>query len=71
MKITDKTRIKVYSTICTALGFHKWDRWSTKDKLKEEYNLVYTSRRWNIFYFKANDESKLALFMLKYGEYLK
>lgn len=71
MKITDKTRIKVKSKLCAELGFYLWDRWKLSEYLSKNYDFEYTSRRWNILYFRPKDINKATLFVLKYGEFVK
>ena len=68
--ITKRTRIKVERTIASELGFRWWETWFVIESLEREFNFKKTCKRWNYYYFHPKDESKLALFVLKYGNFI-
>lgn len=65
-----RKRLKVSSKICKEYNLYTWDRWKLKTKLWDEFKIEYTSKRNSVFYFRPCDEQKLAIFFLKYGEYI-
>lgn len=71
MKIAKNKRVRITRDLITALGFQWWNRWEFTQHLNKTYNLVPTCRRNGLYYFKPLDVSKLTLFLLTYGDYVK
>jgi hypothetical protein len=70
IKFTSKTRIKVSARILDELGLKWWEHWSLRVRLKQDYDMLFTSKRGSIFYFKVLDEKKFLLFSLNYGGFI-
>lgn len=66
-----RKRLKVSSKITKEFGLYHWDTYKLRKIILNEYNMEYTSKRINIYYFRPLDEYKLSIFCLKYGEYIK
>jgi hypothetical protein len=68
--IKNRTRVKLDSKFAEFLGLKWWHRWELCNYV-EKYELKYTTRRYNTYYFKPQNKEKLALFMLTYGEFVR
>lgn len=71
MKINKNTRIRVDSKIIQELDLQWWDRWGLKIKMRNEYEMVFTSFKNFSFYFKPENSLKCMLFLIKYGHLIK
>ena len=71
-KITNKTRVKIYSgAIYKELGLKNWD--FNKDPLIYKYmynnfDMRFTSKRLGVYYFSIGDKAKYSLFLLKHHD---
>jgi hypothetical protein len=71
MKINSKTRIRLKRSIGDALGVGRFNSDRVATILSHEYDMCLTSRRWYVLFFQPRNPQKLALFLLKYSEYVE
>jgi hypothetical protein len=70
IKITSKTRIKVSARILEEFNLNWWNISGLRTCIKQEYNMLLTSKRGGVIYFKVLDEKKFMLFSLMYGGFI-
>lgn len=70
IKITSRTRIKVSARILYEFNLNWWDVRGLRACIKQEYDMLLTSKRGGVFYFKVLDEKKFMLFSLMYGGFI-
>ena len=68
-KITNKTRVKIYSgAISKELGIRFWNTCFIYKYMYNNFDMRFTSKRLGVYYFSIGDKAKYSLFLLKHHD---